>query len=163
VIGSVIREVGLDVVQLHGDEAPAEAKTLPTAWWKAIRIEAVGVAGAASGDAAGGDAARDILRSLEAYQDAEFCLLDSASAGYGGSGRTFDWRVVPAGVGRRLIMSGGLDAANVGAAITSVGPFGVDTSSGIQGRDPREKDVGRMEQFMEAVRRADDAAASKKQ
>jgi phosphoribosylanthranilate isomerase len=157
-IGSIVREVSLDVVQLHGDEAPAEAKTLPTAWWKAIRIDAAGVAGMA-----GADAARNILQSLEAYQDAEFCLLDSASAGYGGSGRTFDWTVVPAGVGRRLIMSGGLDAANVGAAITSVGPFGVDTSSGIQGRNPREKDVGRMEQFMEAVRRADDAAASKKQ
>ena len=41
------------------------------------------------------------------------------------------------------------------AAIASVRPFGVDTSSGIQALGPREKDVGRMEQFMEAVRRAD--------
>ncbi len=174
VIESIARSVGLDVVQLHGDEAPADAKALPMAWWKAIRIEAARAGSAAAGGggiAGGGDRSvvagespqRAILRSLEAFREAEFCLLDSASAGYGGSGKTFDWSVVPPDVGGRLIMSGGLDADNVGAAIASVRPFGVDTSTGIQGRDPREKDVGRMEQFMEAVRRADDPAASTKQ
>jgi phosphoribosylanthranilate isomerase len=174
VIESISRSVGLDVVQLHGDETPADAKALPTAWWKAIRIEAARLAGDDAGlggvgrdggvsGAAGEPPQGAILRSLEAFREAEFCLLDSASAGYGGSGKTFDWSVVPPDVGRRLIMSGGLDANNVGAAIASVRPFGVDTSTGIQGRDPREKDVGRMEQFMEAVRRADAPASSTKQ
>ena len=142
VIEPIARRVGLDVIQLHGDESPAEAKPLPTTWWKAIRI------GPSEGEAA-------ILHSLEEFRDAEFCLLDSASVGYGGSGMTFDWSLVPPGLGRRLIMSGGIDADNVGAAIARVRPFAVDTSSGIQARSPREKDVGRMEQFMEAVRRAD--------
>ncbi len=163
-IAAVVREVGLDVVQLHGDETPADGKALPTAWWKAIRIAASGAAGAATGGAAADDPARAaILQALAAFREAEFCLLDSVSVGYGGSGRTFDWTVVPPGIGQRLIMSGGLEAANVGAAIASLRPFGVDTSSGIQGRDPREKDLGRMEQFMDAVRRADDALALKKQ
>ena len=174
-IAAVVREVGLDVVQLHGDETPADGKALPTAWWKAIRIAAcaaadgapapaVGAAGGAATEAVLDDPARAaILQALTAFREAEFCLLDSASVGYGGSGRTFDWRVVPPDLGHRLIMSGGLDPANVGAAIASLRPFGVDTSSGIQGRNPREKDVGRMEQFMEAVRRADDALALTKQ
>jgi phosphoribosylanthranilate isomerase len=162
-IASVVREVGLDVVQLHGDETPADGKALPTAWWKAIRIAASGTAGTA-GDAGAGEPARAaILQALADFGEAEFCLLDSVSIGYGGSGRTFDWRVVPQGFGQRLIVSGGLEPTNVGAAIASLRPFGVDTSSGVQGRDPREKDVGRMEQFMEAVRRADDASATKKQ
>ena len=166
-IAAMVREVGLDVVQLHGDESPADGKSLPTAWWKAIHIAPSGATDAAAVapvDPAGGEAARSaILQALEAFRDAEFCLLDSASIGYGGSGKTFDWAAVPAGVGHRLVISGGLDAANVGAAIAKLRPFGVDTSSGIQGRHPREKDVGRMEQFMDAVRRADDAAAAKKQ
>ena len=169
-IAAFVREVGLDDVQLHGDETPAEGKALPTAWWKAIRVavsdaavDAAGGAGTVASAAAADSARVAIGRALEAFREAEFCLLDSVSAGSGGSGKTFDWAVVPPGVGHRLIMSGGLEAANVGAAIASLRPFGVDTSSGIQGRDPREKDLGRMEQFMEAVRRADDAVATKKQ
>ena len=114
---------------------------------------------AVSGAADAADAAdavrRSLARSLDRYRDAEFCLLDSFSAGYGGSGRTFDWSLVPADAGRRLIMSGGLDAGNVASAIGTVAPFAVDTSSGIQAQSPREKDLVRMEQFMEAVRRAD--------
>jgi phosphoribosylanthranilate isomerase len=154
-IEPIARQVGLDVIQLHGDETPADARALACAWWKAIRI---------GGEALAPDGLRSMVaQSLEAFREAEFCLLDSASAGYGGSGKVFDWSLVPPGVGRRLIVSGGLDAANVGAAIASLAPFGVDTSSGIQGADPREKDVGRMERFMEAVRHADEAAASKEQ
>ena len=164
VIAPIVRRVGLDVIQLHGDESPADAKALPTAWWKAIRIGAAGVVSGASGMVPPTEPPRlAIVRALAAFHEAEFCLLDSVSTGYGGSGKTFDWTVVPADAGRRLIMSGGLDASNVGAAIASVRPFGVDTSSGIQGADAREKDLGRMEQFMEAVRRADDPAASKQQ
>lgn len=178
VIEAIARHVGLDVIQLHGDETLAQAKALPLPWWKALRIgreedAAVDAAPAAkagtdadakAGSDGDGSVARRrsgpsslaLVRSLEEFREAEFCLLDSLSAGYGGSGLTFDWALVPQGAGRRLIMSGGLDAANVGAAIGSIRPFAVDTSSGIQAHgDPREKDVGRMEQFMEAVRLAD--------
>jgi phosphoribosylanthranilate isomerase len=177
-IEPLARRVGLDAIQLHGDETPSQAQALQIPWWKAIRVGAGSVpepggarddqASAAprpakageSGEAgeAGevGEATRQSLaRALEAFAGAEYCLLDSLSAGYGGSGRTFDWTLVPEGAGPRLIVSGGLDAANVGAAVGSLRPFAVDTSSGIQSEDPRRKDVGRMEQFMEAVRRAD--------
>ena len=157
-IDRVVVQVGLDVVQLHGDESAAAAKALRTVWWKAIRVGGTGsieVAGAADATQAADAVRRSIVQSLDEYRGAEFCLLDSFSPGFGGSGMTFDWSLVPGDAGRRLIMSGGLDAGNVGAAIASVAPFAVDTSSGIQAQDPRRKDLGRMEQFMEAVRRAD--------
>jgi phosphoribosylanthranilate isomerase len=153
VIDPLARRVGLDVIQLHGDETPAEARALQLRWWKALRIGAASAGGSA--DAPGEATRQAIARLLATFTEAEYCLLDSLSAGYGGSGRTFDWSLVPEGAGRRLIMSGGLDPANVGAAVASVRPFAVDTSSGIQSEDPRRKDVGRMEQFMEAVRHAD--------
>ena len=165
-IDRLAAQVGLDVAQLHGDEDPVAAKSLRTAWWKAIRVggDGVGGSGASAGTGVGSDAVRrSIEQALERYRDAEFRLLDSFSPGFGGSGRTFDWSLVPGDAGRGLIMSGGLDAANVGAAIAGVRPFAVDTSSGIQGQDPRRKDVGRMEQFMEAVRRADGRRDSQKQ
>lgn len=140
-INQVSRQVGLDVIQLHGDETVAQAQLLEVPWWKALRI------------AAGGG--ESIAGALERYHAAEFCLLDSLSPGYGGSGKTFDWALVPPDAGSRIIMSGGLNAANVGEVIDTVGPFAVDTSSAIQGENPREKDVGRMESFMQAVCRAD--------
>jgi phosphoribosylanthranilate isomerase len=139
-IDDVAGRVGLDVIQLHGDETVAQARALHTRWWKALRVT---------------PADQTLRRRLEEFTEAEFCLLDSFSAGYGGSGSTFDWSLAPRDAGSRLIMSGGLDAANVGAAIAGVRPFAVDTSSGIQAANPREKDVGRMESFMEAVRLAD--------
>jgi len=186
VIEPLARRVGLDVIQLHGDETAAQAKALQRIWWKAIRVGvadgadrkgaevARGVGdgreegcGAGCGEGSANESAAEpahgseehprlsIRRLLSEFVDAEFCLLDSFSAGYGGSGRTFDWNLVPKEAASRLIMSGGLDPSNVGAAVASVRPFGVDTSSGIQGADPRQKDVGRMERFMEAVRLAD--------
>lgn len=144
VIAETASRVGLDVAQLQGDERPEAAAALPLRWWKAIRIGEGGVRARA-----------EVAAALADFQAAEHCLLDSASAGYGGSGRSFDWSLVPEAAGPRLVMSGGLDAGNVGEAIARLRPFAVDTSSGIQGANPREKDVGRMEQFMEAVRRAD--------
>ncbi len=144
-IAAVADRVGLDVAQLHGDETPAAAAALRLRWWKAIRIGEGGVAAAPA----------EVAAALDAWHQAECCLLDSASAGYGGSGRAFDWSLVPERGADRLVMSGGLDAGNVGVAIGRLRPYAVDTSSGIQGANAREKDVGRMEQFMEAVRRAD--------
>ena len=118
---------------------------MPLPWWKAIRIGEGGIAPARA----------EVAAALGTWEAAECCLLDSASAGYGGSGRSFDWSLVPEDSGRRLVLSGGLDAENVATAIARLRPYAVDTSSGIQGATAREKDLGRMEQFMEAVRRAD--------
>ena len=97
------------------------------------------------------------------FRQAECCLLDSASQGFGGSGHAFDWSLLPGPghapcvpvAGTRLVLAGGLDAATVGEAIRRVRPFAVDVSSGIQANSPREKDVGRMEGFVAAVVQAD--------
>ncbi len=142
-ISTIAGRVGLDVIQLHGNETPASAALLGRRFWRAHRI-APGYA---------------LAREVAAWQAAEFHLLDSASPGFGGSGRIFDWSQARAqGVdGVRTIVAGGLDAGNVGDAIGALRPFGVDTSSGIEGAEPRCKDVERMERFVAAVRTADDA------
>src|SRR5690606_18996846 len=76
-INRLAAQVGLDVVQLHGDEDPAEAQSLQTAWWKAIRVGGREPAGDPGIGAAGVGVAADevrsaIVRSLERYRDAEF-------------------------------------------------------------------------------------------
>src|SRR3546814_6414984 len=78
----------------------------------------------------------DLAAACRAYGEAAGWLFDSYSAGYGGSGQAFDHALL-AGVradthARPVILSGGLNAANVGAAIAASRPWAVDVSSGVE-------------------------------
>lgn len=142
-VKEVARQVGLDVIQFHGDETPADCSQASTAaglpYWRAVRMRAPG----------------DLLESMDRFGAAEAFLLDAFSEGYGGSGKRFDWSWVPTEHPRPLILSGGLDAGSVGEAIARARPSAVDVSSGIQGPDPRTKDKVAMERFVAAVIAAD--------
>lgn len=141
--------VGLDVIQFHGDETPEAcveaARHRP--WWRAIRVRSK----------------VDLLHSSATFRGGahppEAMLLDAWSEGYGGAGRSFDWDWIEGTSLGPVVMSGGLDAGNVGEAIRRVRPAIVDVSSGIQvespRRDPRAKDAARMAAFVAAVIAAD--------
>jgi phosphoribosylanthranilate isomerase len=104
-----------------------------------------------------------LLECAAGYADAAGILFDAPPSGGlpGGTGKAFDWDRVPAGLARPVILSGGLDAANVGAAVRRVRPWAVDVSSGVEaiGPDGRPvrgvKDAARIAAFVEAVRNAD--------
>jgi phosphoribosylanthranilate isomerase len=133
-VEEIARMVRLEVVQLHGEETPAEYPA-GVAIWKAIRVTD------------GFD--------FSQYDGcpAEALLLDGPAADlYGGAGKTFDWRL--AGVAaRRIILAGGLDASNVGEAIMLVRPWGVDACSRIESA-PGKKDHKKMTEFLQAARTA---------
>ena len=80
----------------------------------------------------------------------------------GGTGQTFDWGALPRDLRRPLVLSGGLNPANVGAAIQRVRPWAVDVSSGVEviaadGTPTKGiKDPERIRAFIEEVRHADD-------
>lgn len=146
--------VGLDAIQAHGDETPQHLAPLTRPWWKALRIgvpaeESMPAQGRVQADTAA------VQEAMQLFSGAECCLVDSASSGFGGSGRAFDWSVLPKGGLERLVLAGGLRPDTVGEAIRQLSPFAVDVSSGIQGADPRAKDTVRMEVFMAAVLSAD--------
>lgn len=148
-VRSIRDQVGLDVMQFHGDEGreDCEAACGPAGrrprYWRAVRMRE----------------ARDLLKSSVDHPQAEVLLLDSYSDQYGGTGARFDWswlREAPSEVrARGLFLAGGLEPDSVEAAIIDLRPTGVDVSSGIQGSDPRRKDPALMERFMAAVQRAD--------
>jgi phosphoribosylanthranilate isomerase len=127
-----IRKVaGLDVVQLQGDETPVD---LPSEGrvWKAMHM-----------DEAFSPAQMDGYR-------AEAFLLDTASKdAYGGTGRTFDWTKA-IGIGRRIVLAGGLDADNVREAIERVRPWGVDACSRLES-SPGRKDHIKVARFLKAA------------
>ena len=135
-IRQVIAESGLTAVQMHGDETPADAASLPVPVVRAVTI----------GDAAARDAAwpRDTI-----------FLLDAADpVRRGGTGRRVDWEKA-AGVcrGRRVILAGGLTPENVATAIATVHPYGVDVSSGVEAT-PGIKDAAKVQAFLANARTA---------
>jgi phosphoribosylanthranilate isomerase len=139
-------EVGLDLLQLHGEEPPEALLDLPRRCLKAVRVGA-------------GFAAEDALRYVGA---ASGVLVDTRLAGEtampGGTGTPFDWRLVRDLRERVpfLMLAGGLNADNVEAAVTAVGPDAVDVSSGVETL-PGRKDAVRLRAFIDAVRRAERA------
>jgi phosphoribosylanthranilate isomerase len=136
-------DLGLTIVQLHGDEGPAFCGEVPRRTGARV-IKAAQVAG--PGD----------VRDLERYH-VDFHLLDARSQDSekqelrGGTGETFDWRLLAA---RRskvpLILSGGLNAENVAAAIAQTRPFAVDSASGTESA-PGKKDEAKLKAFFAAV------------
>jgi phosphoribosylanthranilate isomerase len=83
---------------------------------------------------------------------AEAILLDSASHDYGGSGKTFDWKLATR-FWQPIILAGGLDASNVGEAIDAARPAGVDSCSRLEAT-PGRKDAGKVMAFVRAARQA---------
>ncbi len=136
-------ELGLTLLQLHGDEGPAFCAEVHRRTGARV-IKAAQVAG--PGD----------VRDLERFH-VDFHLLDArararARSGMrGGTGETFDWGLVAA---RRssvpLILSGGLNAANVAEAIALTHPFAVDSASGTESA-PGHKDPERLQALFGAV------------
>jgi phosphoribosylanthranilate isomerase len=128
------RAVGLHVAQMHGEETTlVEYPAIRT--WKALQV----------GPGFDLDAEDDGLT--------EALVLDGPAGDlYGGSGKTFDWRVVK-GMNRRIIIAGGLDASNVAQAVEIARPWGVDACSRIESA-PGKKDHQKMKEFLWAARLA---------
>lgn len=149
-VRAILAAVPLDVLQFHGREPPEFCRAFGRPYLKAIAVTAEGGKGG-------------LLECALRYPDAAGLLFDAPPAGGlpGGTGNTFDWDALPQGVGRPVVLSGGLTPANVGAAIRRLRPWAVDVSSGVEsidadGRAIRGiKDPARISAFVEEVRNAD--------
>ena len=70
---------------------------------------------------------------------------------YGGTGKAFDWSLVPKNIDKPIILAGGLDLGNVIAAINATSPYAVDVSGGVELKKG-VKDHDKMEEFIKRVR-----------
>lgn len=136
----IARSVGLDYLQLHGDETPETVarlqRELPVI--KAVRVKRPFRAA-----------------QVSRYRRASALLLDGFDRKLrGGTGKTFDWKVArrakPYG---KIFVAGGLAPENVGEAIRVAEPYAVDVSSGVESR-PGKKDPARLRAFAHAVKEA---------
>ena len=126
------------LLQFHGDEASSDCEAAGRPYLRAVRM-GPGV---------------DLLDWGHRFKSAYALLLDAHVEGYGGGGKVFDWSLVSAGVRCPLVLSGGLNPANVIDGVLSVRPYAVDVSSGVEA-GKGIKDAALMRRFCEAVRDAD--------
>ncbi|KAJ2520509.1 anthranilate synthase / indole-3-glycerol phosphate synthase [Coemansia sp. RSA 2049] len=145
-IAQVAREVPLDLVQLHGTEAPEMARLIPVPVIKVFHVDGSFSVDASAG--AGGDMLKRRCHSL--------ILLDTKVAGtaqQGGRGVSFDWNIARklADRGIPFLMAGGLTPENVVHAVDVGRPWGVDVSSGIE--TSRAKDPAKIRAFVENAKR----------
>jgi phosphoribosylanthranilate isomerase len=150
-------------LQFHGDESPADCEEATLggrrAYLRAARMPL--------GD---GAQAFDLVKYAGDYSNAQAILLDAHVDGYGGGGKAFNWSLLPTNVNAHLVLSGGLNAANVGDGILQVRPrcktLAVDVSSGVEADGPDGqplkgvKDASKIRRFVDAVRRADQQLAT---
>jgi phosphoribosylanthranilate isomerase len=129
-------ETGIEWLQLHGDESPELLSELLPRAYKAVPV----------------GTSADVARA--ATFGGERILTDTKVTGVlGGTGQTFDWSLVRRlAEDRPLILAGGLKPDNVGGAVASVRPFGVDVASGVESGDPRRKDAAKMRSFVREAR-----------
>jgi phosphoribosylanthranilate isomerase len=134
-VAAVLHRVSLDLLQFHGNELPSECSAYGKPYIKAVKIRE-GV---------------DIAAEVNRYASARGILLDTYDPKMpGGTGRVFDWSIIPKGLKKPIILAGGLTAENVWQAITKVRPFAVDVSSGVEA-DRGIKDLEKMAAFMRGV------------
>jgi phosphoribosylanthranilate isomerase len=128
------------LIQFHGDETPAQCTAAGRPFMRAARM----------------GPGFDLLNFAAQFHNAQALLLDAHVDGYGGGGKAFDWSIVPPDVPAPVVLSGGLNPANVTDGIRRVRPWAVDVSSGVEVAKGI-KDAALMHRFCHAVRAADAA------
>ncbi|MCK4742780.1 MAG: phosphoribosylanthranilate isomerase [Sulfuriflexus sp.] len=137
-IEDVLAGVPIDLLQFHGSETPAQCAAFTTPYIKAIRMRE--------------DA--DLSDAVQQYSSARGLLVDTFNPDEaGGTGEVFDWDRVPDDLDTPIILAGGLEPGNVGAAIQQLSPYAVDVSSGVE-QGKGIKDVDKIQAFVKAVRTA---------
>jgi phosphoribosylanthranilate isomerase len=137
-VRDVIGRVRPDLLQFHGAEPPEFCRQFGVPYMKALRVRP----------------GLDLIQCESAYHDAKALLLDAFVEGVpGGTGATFDWKLIPGALQLPVVLSGGLTPVNVGEAIRQVRPWAVDVSSGVE-KTKGIKDAEKIAAFMSGVRDA---------
>lgn len=137
VVRDTLAAVPIHLLQFHGDEDEVYCRQFDRPYVKAARVKP----------------GMDLVQYADEFSSAQAILLDAFVDGYGGGGKVFDWTLIPGVLSKPIVLSGGLDADNVGDAIVRVHPAAVDVSSGVEAARGI-KDAAKVRAFVAAVRAA---------
>jgi phosphoribosylanthranilate isomerase len=140
-VNQIVRQTGIDLVQLHGTESPDYCRLIEKPVIKVIHVND-------DSDPA------DLKKTIRSYSEsAAYILFDTKTDNlWGGTGKTFDWNLLGNLSDEKLFfLSGGLNAGNIKEACKSIRPFAVDLSSGVE-QAPGVKDYDKLDRFFEEMR-----------
>lgn len=138
-VNRVIEALKIDLLQFHGDESPAFCEQFSRPYIKAVRMQPE----------------TDLKQLAAQFASSQGLLLDTYVKGIpGGTGSAFNWDWVSPEKRQNMplpvILAGGLNEENVGQAINSVHPWGVDVSGGVESA-PGQKSSEKIQAFIQAV------------
>lgn len=150
-VARVLAQAPVSLLQFHGDETAEECAAIARAvnrpFIRAMRVKLE-------------TTADDLVEYESEYRAASALfsglLLDAFVDSYGGSGKVFDWSLIPESIAPRVVLSGGLSVQNATEAVRRIRPHAVDVSSGVEAAKGI-KDAEKIRAFIGAVRAADAA------
>lgn len=138
-VKQVLKSVRIDLLQFHGDEDEMACAQYGLPYLKAIRVKSD----------------TNLIQYAHDFASAKALLLDTYSdSAFGGTGETFDWKVIPKKLPKPIILAGGLNFGNVRQAIEQVEPYAVDVSGGVE-QSKGIKDPVKIAKFVSAVMAVD--------
>ena len=132
-VNGTAEEIGLNAVQLHGDESPETASQIKFPVIKSFRIKE-----------------GFNFSMLKKYGRASFLLDTHSASEYGGTGNSFSWGVIPEEIRNEIILAGGVSAANISQIIETINPAAVDLSSSLEEK-PGIKDEEKVKTFFKII------------
>ena len=127
-----MEQVELDILQFHGQESEQTCAFFNKPYIKAIRM----------------NDDTSLPEEVEKYSSAKALLLDTYVEGLsGGTGKVFDWNMIPKNLKKPIILAGGLNVDNVKDAIKKVNPYAVDVSGGVE-IEKGKKDPDKIKEFI---------------
>jgi phosphoribosylanthranilate isomerase len=134
VINNIIKLTNIEIVQLHGNESAAEIKNIDAEIIKSFRVS--------------DDFNFSLIDDFRNYQ----ILLDSSDVNnYGGTGKSFNWNLIPTELRNKIILAGGVSSKNIEFVYKSISPFGVDLSSSLEIL-PGQKDPNKLRDFFSIIK-----------
>tara|TARA_B100000929_G_scaffold99553_1_gene78217 strand:- start:3124 stop:3753 length:630 start_codon:yes stop_codon:yes gene_type:complete len=131
-INNILEQVDLDILQFHGQESEQACALYNKPYIKAIRM----------------NEEINLLEEVKEYFSAKALLLDTYVEGIlGGTGKVFDWNMIPRNLEKPIILAGGLNVDNVKDAINKVNPYAVDVSGGVE-IEQGKKDPDKIKEFI---------------
>lgn len=139
-VDEVINELPIDYLQFHGEETPEFCEQFNKPFIKAVQVTSKSI----------------IQQHDVAYSNASAILLDSPAVNeYGGTGKVFDWQLIPEKLTKPIILAGGLNHLTINFALKEYSPYAVDLCSGIE-LSPGIKDHDKMSLFVNSLREKND-------
>lgn len=133
IINKLSGEIGLNIIQLHGEETPEFIKKIKLPVWKVFRVN------------------EDFdFKIIKKYKGCEFMFDTFLKESYGGTGKTFDWNIIPGELKRKIILAGGVSINNIEEIYKNISPAWVDVSSSLE-KNQGKKDEIKLKEFFVAI------------